>query len=45
MFSWVRICRTSSLRDSISRNPEKTVPKRQQEESDYIEACNKGHID
>ena len=45
MFSWVRIFRTSRLGDSISRNPERTVPRRQQEESDYIEACNKGQVD
>ena len=45
IFSWVRIFRTSSLGDSISRNPERTVRRRQREESDYIEACNKGQVD
>ena len=39
-FSLVGIFRTSSPGDSISSNPERTVLR--QEESGYIEVCNKG---
>ena len=41
MFYLVGIFRISSLEDSISSNPEITVPSRQGKESGYIEVCNK----
>ena len=36
--------RTSSLGVSISRGPERSVPRRQGEESGYTEVCSKGQI-
>ena len=36
--------RTSSPEDSISSNPERTALRRQEEESSYIEVCNKGQV-
>ena len=41
MFYLLGIFRISSLEDSISSNPERTVPSRQGKESGYIEVCNK----
>ena len=42
MFYLVGIFRTSSPRDSISSNPEKSGLRKRGEESGYIEVCNKG---
>ena len=36
--------RTSSSGDSISSNLETAVPRRQGEESGYIEVCSKGQV-
>ena len=44
MFYLVGIFRTSSLGDSISSNLERTVLRRQGEESHYIEVFNKGQV-
>ena len=41
-FSLVGIFGTSSLGDIISSNPERTVLR--QEESGYIQVCNKGQV-
>ena len=41
-FSLVGVFGTSSLGDSISSNPKRTVLR--QEESGYIEVCNKGQV-
>ena len=40
----VGIFRTSSPGDSIASDPERTVLRRQGDESGYIKACNKGHV-
>ena len=44
MFYLVVFVRTSGLEDSISSNPKRTALRRQEEESDYIEVCNKGQV-
>ena len=43
MFYLAVIFRTSGLEDSISSNPKRTALRKQGEESDYIEVCNKRH--
>ena len=44
MFYSVGFCRTSSLGNSISRNPEITALRRQGEEPGYKEVCNRGQV-
>ena len=44
MLHSVDIFRTPSPEDSISGNPERNAPRRQVEESGYIEVCIKGQV-